>query len=763
MIRQYLNVGKYKYCVDFISYDEEIITDKVSAKFVMLRNFQIMNDIVVDDNIYFIEKDLFDKKYRQTLIDHTENNILVFPTHTNGMNYSQSYNIFNDTLIDEDLIKNLLVYNIYQKEKISDDEYRFNEKYIKCNTVKIYHPHIKTDNQLIVHIENSINNIHMHYICNTYNNFKYNSVDEFRYDNNIYSEYIYCHIPDVKDLFDRIPVKNAEGQIAYDYNTYFKEDLNVMGDVSDKNKRFLEDTIILLDDHNKVTTDNVKAQYVPLALLTQPFAVEESVNDNGDKIFKKLYFKYKFNIETNYLTAPINVLLYPYESVDVNNKIYILNTKLTPGTSTFTEDYKFTLSGRCDFGENGIISLVTAFDYPDKEFFDNFYEDTAFGEAYCFYNHIYNKNIYSMNNTGEAMVETYKQELDEIRKLDYISDEQINDLIKDNASLIKKYKESAKSRQEFFLNILKQKRFENFLEEYIDEYGVNIDFFGFKIIMASDKDLKHIIFEYDYSLLKEYQDHILNNAEYDLTNLFDDIFSNLLKSGIFYFNINSIFENWTQLPDNIICQIIFKDRFVGIDLQSNKIVISKEKFKYMTNKSDLYRLDTLTNINNNMKEITLNIEETPELQSILDQITGDNAETVKDKIKQYIKDHSFNFINNINCSIQKLDDVKDNIGNGLSKTQIVYKPIFYKVQTAKTIKLKYQQNQNVGLDLHEYMSKVDQFILSLDNTAYKEIGRNSNYVLFNINALTLSENSGSYQIYNQDNEYITYGSWQIEM
>ena len=31
MIRQYLNIGKYKYCVEFISYDEEFVTNKVSA------------------------------------------------------------------------------------------------------------------------------------------------------------------------------------------------------------------------------------------------------------------------------------------------------------------------------------------------------------------------------------------------------------------------------------------------------------------------------------------------------------------------------------------------------------------------------------------------------------------------------------------------------------------------------------------------------------------------------------------------------------
>ena len=459
--------------------------------------------------------------------------------------------------------------------------------------------------------------------------------------------------------------------------------------------------------------------------------------------------------------------MFPYDDIDENSKTYLLKSSLTPGTTSFTEEYRFNLSARCCFGENNVISLITAFDYPDKKFFETYYPGQSFGEAYCFYNHIYNKKIYSMNETGQALVNMYKYELDEIRKLNYVSEDQIKNLIADDPSLLKYYSTSGKTRQEYYLDVLKQKRFENFLEEYIDEYGVNIDFFGFRIIMASDKDLKNIIFEYNYSLLKEYQRNILNENPNGLsTDLFNDIFNNLLKTGIFYFNINGIFSDWSQLPDNVVCRIEFQDRFIGTSIKSNKVVISKEKFKYMTNKSDNYRLDTLTAINNNMKELTLNIEQSPELNEILNQITGNNSEQIKNEIRQFIKDHNHmvNFVNNINCSIKKLDDVKDNLGNnGLSKTQIIYKPIFYKVQTAQLIKLKYQQVQNIGLDLHEYMSKVDMFMLSLDGTVYKEIGRNANYVLFNINALTLSETSGTYQIYNQDSEYITYGAWTVIM
>lgn len=769
MIRQYLNVGNYKYCADFISYDDQSFLTRSSSKFVMLRNFQLMNDIVVDDNIYFIEKDIFEK-YRDSLINKKDNDIIVFPTNKEGMHYARTYNIFNDTFIEDDIIKYLSVYNIY--DKVNDPEtgvYTFTEKDIPCNIIKIYHPNIKPNNNLIIHIENIINNIHMHYICNTYDNFNYNSYEEFRYDNNIYSEFITCKIPDVKSLFDRIPI-NDNGKINYDYKTYFKEDLNIIGDASEKNKAFIENTVILLNSDNKRASsdDEVIAQYVPLALLTQPFLIDESTNEAGQKIFKKLYFKYKFTIETNYITTPINLSLFPYSEIDENNNIYLLNTEQSPGTCTFNEEYKFSLSARCCFGENGIISLISAFDYPDKEFFEDAYIDSSFGEAYCFYNHIYDKKIYSINNIGRTMVELYKKELDEIRAINYISEEQIQNIVRDNPLTLRYWKTSGKSREEYYIDILKEKRFEHFLEEYMDEYGVNIDFFGFKIILASDSNLTHKIFEYDYSLLEEYQKQvlheILNDAE--SSSFFEDIFSTLLRTGIFYFNINNIFTDWSQLPDNIVCSITFKDRFIGVEIPSNKVIISKEKFKYMTSIGETPRLESLKSINNNMKEVSLNIEQSPELNEILNQISGDNADIIRGQIKQFIKDHNhmINFVNNVNCSIKKLDDVKDNISaSGLNKTQIIYKPIFYKVQTAQSIKLKYQQTQNIAIDLHEYMSKVDLFMITLNNNTYKEIGRNANYVIFTINANNLSENSGTYQIYNQDSEYITYGSWSIIM
>ena len=45
------------------------------------------------------------------------------------MHYSKSFNNFNDTFLEEDLTKNLLVYNIYEKT-INEGKYEFNLKSI---------------------------------------------------------------------------------------------------------------------------------------------------------------------------------------------------------------------------------------------------------------------------------------------------------------------------------------------------------------------------------------------------------------------------------------------------------------------------------------------------------------------------------------------------------------------------------------------------------------------------------------------------------
>ena len=768
MIKQYINVGNYTYYTELIRYEENPIYH-YSGQFVMLRNFDIMNNLVFDNNIYFIEKTFYDK-YKTDL---NKNDIisLLFPTNKNGLYYSFSYEIFNNTLTDDDLrIENIVngslvysnglsVYNIYDKIVDEDDKITFKEKTIKCDTIKIYHPHIKSKNNFIVHVENHINGIHFHYICNLYDNFSNNSNSEIRYKNNIYSEYIEIHIPKITELFDRTIISIDNNDIKYDYTTYYEENLSIIDDSFADNHTFLSNTIIYVNSNNEVVDINEKdiisnsklKQYVPVALFTQPWAIEEY--DKDKNIFKKKYFKYKFILENNYLITPINLTLYPFDYIDKTNKIYLQDTSLSPGTCCFGDDYKFSLAATCCFGSNDIISLDVAINYPEKEYFESVYKDSALEKAYCFYHHIH-KDIYKNTN----LLQEYKEELDEINCLNSIDDETIQYLIDMG------YARNNLSKNEY-IEILKQKRLESFLSEYIEENKVNIDFFGFRIEMASDNTFKHIIFSKNVSIMdpiRTFNENTLNP------------FANL-KNGLFTYPINTIFTAWEQLPENIVCRVSFIDKFIGVTLTSNNVIISKEKFKYMTNNTGLYRLSDLTKINkekfsnDNMKEISLKIndeQKEQQLDDILSDVNVDNKENLKRNILDWFTSNNndnINFINNISCFIKsnKENELSEKNNSIISNSNIIYKPIFFKVDTLQNVKIKENQVQNIAIDLGEYISKVDLFIMTIENEILQEIGRKSNYVIFNINAIKLKETSGTYNIFNQDEEYITYGNWTI--
>jgi hypothetical protein len=120
----------------------------------------------------------------------------------------------------------------------------------------------------------------------------------------------------------------------------------------------------------------------------------------------------------------------------------------------------------------------------------------------------------------------------------------------------------------------------------------------------------------------------------------------------------------------------------------------------------------------------------------------------------------FNFIDKINCVVVKNEtDEQNKLTNSKTTSKIVYKPIFFKVKDLQQIKIKSGIAQNIGLNLSDFISKVDTFKITISGKEYVEIARNDGYVIFNINALELSENAGQYNLLNQDDEYISDGTW----
>ena len=69
--------------------------------------------------------------------------------------------------------------------------------------------------------------------------------------------------------------------------------------------------------------------------------------------------------------------------------------------------------------------------------------------------------------------------------------------------------------------------------------------------------------------------------------------------------------------------------------------------------------------------------------------------------------------------------------------------------------------QKVGINLAEFMTKVETFKLLLNGNEYVESGRNDVYVIFNIKGDGFTTSNGIYDIIDQDDEYISSGNYAL--
>ena len=197
----------------------------------------------------------------------------------------------------------------------------------------------------------------------------------------------------------------------------------------------------------------------------------------------------------------------------------------------------------------------------------------------------------------------------------------------------------------------------------------------------------------------------------------------------FAFRTYGMFDRWTSLPDILVFRCFFVDRWLGTVITSNPVIISQESFRYFINTSN---------------------------KNIVDW-TGDQI--VVDKIDDMKKDN-INFIDKITCVIKKKETQNNTVPQRAS-TKVLYKPIFFRTQDLQTITLRTNLTQNIGVNLSEYMTKVETFKLSIGDCQFTEIARNDIYVIFSINSAALSDTSGTYHISNQDDEYISSGKYNI--
>lgn len=185
------------------------------------------------------------------------------------------------------------------------------------------------------------------------------------------------------------------------------------------------------------------------------------------------------------------------------------------------------------------------------------------------------------------------------------------------------------------------------------------------------------------------------------------------------FEITPLFDSFEKMPEILIARVVFIDRYIGTGMFSNSVLITQDIYKYFTVQDGNYALDL-----NNMSD-------------------------------------KFNFINSIKCNvIQNIEEIQK-IQVPPQNNKIIYKPVFYKVSDLQSIRLYANQTQNIGINLNNFMTKVETFSMLIDNIKIIESGRNDMYVIFKIPAGKLTSTQGSYHILNQDDEYISSGDWTI--
>lgn len=750
MLKQNITLGTYPYYTELFDADIDMSDSYHYDNFIMLRLFNIVNDIAVDTDIYFIEKNTFNILCEE--LKNNENEIsskIAFPVpNTQSQGFSNAITLFDDNITYNNIQHQF--YNLYE----NDGETLAN---IKCNKVRIYHPTTKNYINGLIYIDNYINNIHFHYICQPYNNFNVNSTTEIKINNQIYSEYIEIYIPNIYSLFKHDILDDTK------YNVYYKEDINIV--YAPESKQYIEDRIKELDDEyityddaqnivtnqlideiingNAAVNDSVKIinkiQLVPLQLIIQPSRIIEK---NGT--YCKLFLINQNAFENNYITYPINITIFPYSEIDNVNKLYVADENMISDTETFISHCNIELAAHMGFN-NGNVSIITNFKYPNEQYFKNLV-NTNYGSysapalAYLYYNNV-SPILY--NNFSELKEKMLFENIDAItyNELTDYDKQQVEEYIKNyklitNKDDLKYILNTVLNNQNEMLNAYKDMKKNAIKSELEAELDTDINFIGFKITIASDSDFVNIIYQTT--------EH-LNIDTTDVTSFSLDDFA---------FQLNGIFNDWNQMPQHVVARIEFIDRMTGNDIVSNIVIITKEWFKYIVNKS--YET-LLPNTNHDAEKIRYNELRAHKLNSNrVDDIYNIN----KDMKDINLTENTFNFLNNVTCIINKETDATYSNSGKLS-TKLMLKPYFYRANDLQNIQIRSNVTQNIGINLVDYMTKVDGFIVSIEGNSFTEIGRNDIYVIFEIKASVLNETGGRYDVTDLDGNYISTGRYTI--
>ena len=396
--------------------------------------------------------------------------------------------------------------------------------------------------------------------------------------------------------------------------------------------------------------------------------------------------------------SPYNITISLLPYQQVGENRYEMDQQIGPGIAVVAPTNKFELTSKLGF-VNGEVSIISNFNHS----YDNFAaSDAGLLEAYKHHFCVSDLEYESNKAYSEKRVLTdMYADIDTITTITETDKQQLIDYyvhIKRNNLIYKWILDDKKT-----LSLYKEMRKSVIREEYEESLQTDELFLGYRIEVATDRLYKNIIYSRNEN-------------------------SNLSKLSSFSFPLYRLFKTWKEKPDFLCARVVFVDRYTGTVINSNDVIITDEWYKYIVTSQKQF----------------IDIQSDMEIQ---------------DK-------STFKFIDKLNCHISDssyIDNLDKNnaVTNSNLDKQILLKPVFYKVQNLQHINLRPRIEQNIGINLGNYMTKVDMFRISIGNKEYKEIGRNESFVIFKIKASDIVDISGVFDIIVDDDTYLSSGTYSI--
>lgn len=129
-------------------------------------------------------------------------------------------------------------------------------------------------------------------------------------------------------------------------------------------------------------------------------------------------------------------------------------------------------------------------------------------------------------------------------------------------------------------------------------------------------------------------------------------------------------------------------------------------------------------------------------------------------------------LEDINMNIYNIQTVNKNVQNIISRDIVgndsksnIIQPVFFKARDVDNLIIHPAVTENICINLDSFKSKVNRFIIQIEDCCFNEIGRTSAGVIFKIvgKSLPRSSSQGLYYILDENSELITNGNYKYIM